>query len=143
MSGEFCREPALAPNFQQLIPRFPTPRAEHAMTAKKPTPPEHLKPSTRDWFASVSRDYDLEPHHYRLLTLAGESWDRAVQARERLETDGIVFADDRGNIRAHPCIAIERDSRIAFARLIRELDLDVESPTSTRTGPPGIRSNGR
>ena len=39
-------------------------------------------------------------------------------------------------------IAVERDSRLAFARLVRELDLDTElTPDSTR--PPALHSNSR
>src|SRR4051794_2172435 len=88
-------------------------------TAVKPTqPPDHLRPATRKWFASVVENYELEPHHLRLLQLAGEAWDRAEQAREALEEHGLTFTDRFDCPRARPEVAIERDSRIAFARLL-------------------------
>jgi phage terminase small subunit len=81
-------------------------------------------------------DYDLQAHHLRLLTLAGEAWDRAAEARERIAADG-AYAEDRfGQLRAHPAIAVERDARLAFARLIRELALDDEEPPGPR--PPRV-----
>ena len=54
--------------------------------------PAHLRPNTKAWWQSVHRDYDLEEHHSRLLTMACEAWDRACQAREILAKDGIVIA---------------------------------------------------
>jgi P27 family predicted phage terminase small subunit len=101
-----------------------------------PKPPKHLKAETRRWWASVVAGYVLEDHHVRLLTLAGEAWDRGVAAREALAKDGMFFTDSRGNPRSHPAMAVERDTRIAFARLLRELDLDVEPPRSS-SRPPG------
>ena len=95
--------------------------------AKKYRVPGHLKPPTKAWFADCLANYQLEPHHVRLLQLAGEAWDRTQQARARLDAEGLTVTG-----RAHPCIAIERDSRTAFARLIRELDLDVEEPLPER-----------
>ena len=91
-------------------------------------PPGHLRAATRRWFAAVVADYDLDPHHVRLLTLAAEAWDRGQQAREVIDRDGMTFSDRFGQPKARPEIAIERDSRIGFARLIRELGLDVEPP---------------
>ncbi|WP_409363397.1 P27 family phage terminase small subunit [Bradyrhizobium sp. AUGA SZCCT0274] len=108
-----------------------------------PQAPSHLAEPTRNWWRSVIKAYQLEPHHLRLLQLAGESWDRSQEARMILAKDGVVVTDDRGNVRAHPAVAIERDSRIAFARLVRELDLDTEPPSSDRVAPVGLRSNRR
>lgn len=87
--------------------------------------PRHLRAGTRRWYASVLEEYDLEPHHQRLLQAAAEVWDRLQEAREALRKDG-TYVDGRYGVRAHPAVAVERDSRIAFARLLRELDLDGE-----------------
>ena len=94
--------------------------------------PKHLKPDTGEWFKSVIKDYELEPHHIRLLTLAGEAWDRCQEAREIVDKEGLTAKDRFGQLRQHPAISIERDCRIAFARLLRELNLDVESPETPR-----------
>ena len=85
-------------------------RDEMGLTMKAPP---HLGPETRKWFTSVVTTYHLEPHHLRLLQLAGEAWDRCQQAREAIAKEGLTVASGG---RAHPAIAIERDSRLAFAR---------------------------
>ncbi|WP_352536324.1 MULTISPECIES: P27 family phage terminase small subunit [unclassified Mesorhizobium] len=94
------------------------------------------------WWRSVVTDFELEGHHLRLLQLAAEAWDRSQQARAVTDKEGITTVDDRKNVRAHPAVGIEKDARTGFARLVRELDLDVEVPPS-RTRPPGSRSNRR
>ncbi len=102
--------------------------------------PKHLKSTTRRWFEGVLEEYELEPHHIRLLTLAGEAWDRCNQAREIIDREGMTYLDRFEAPKARPEIAIERDSRLAFARLIRELDLDV-SPPPEASRIPSLRSN--
>jgi P27 family predicted phage terminase small subunit len=104
--------------------------------------PGHLAHDTAAWWIHVHADFDLEPHHTRLLTLACEAYDRCAQARCLIDQDGPVTRTTDGGIKAHPAVAIERDARLAFARLLRELDLDTESPTE-RARPPGLRSNRR
>ena len=105
-------------------------------------PPAHLAPETADWWCAVLGDYELEAHHLRLLRLACEAWDRCQQAREILDRDGLTVPTGDGGLKAHPAIGIERDARTAFARLLRELDLDAEPPPD-RARPPALRSNRR
>lgn len=105
-------------------------------------PPAHLAPETADWWRTVLAGFDLEAHHLRLLRLACEAWDRTQQAREILDRDGLTISTADGGMKAHPAVAIERDSRLAFARLVRELDLDTEAPPD-RARPPALHSNRR
>ena len=107
----------------------------------KPTPPKHLSYATRRWWRGVLAVYDLEDHHLRLLQLACEAWDRAQQARQAITEFGLTFVDKHDQPRSRPEVQIERDSRIAFARLVRELDLDADAADPSR--PPSLRSNRR
>jgi len=101
--------------------------------------PRHLKPETRRWWVEVVTNFELESHHIRLLTMVAESWDRCQQAREGIAEHGLTYTDRHGARRPSPEISIERDSRIAFARLLRELGLDVAPPAECRTA--GIAGN--
>ncbi len=112
-------------------------------TKRQPSPPAHLTAPTQTWWKSVVTDYQLEPHHLRLLQLAGEAWDRAQQARQVLSDTGLTYQNRFGDPVLRPEAAVERDSRLAFARLVRELDPDVEPPSEGRARPPALRSNRR
>ena len=108
-----------------------------------PAPPAHLSADAQSWWRAVVTDYALELHHQRLLQSACESWDRMQQARQAIaDHGGLTFTDPKGTIRAHPAVAMERDARISFARLVRELDLDTGAP-SEAPRPPAITSNRR
>jgi P27 family predicted phage terminase small subunit len=106
-----------------------------------PQPPSHLSPSAAKWWSSAVEAYELHEHHLRLLQLACEAWDRSQEARALLDEEGLTVRTETGGRKAHPAVAIERDARLAVARFIRELDLDVEPPASDRYGPPPIFSN--
>lgn len=107
--------------------------------SKKPEAPDHLMPKTAQWWQSVVNEYTLEPHHIRLLTAAAEAWDRYQQAREAIAEHGTTYQDRFDQPKARPEVAIERDSRIAFSRMVRELGLDVSEPEESR--PPRIFGN--
>src|ERR1700687_122991 len=97
--------------------------------------PKHLKPATRKWFELVTKTYELEPHHERLLQLAAEAWDRGEEAREAIARHGLPCLDRYGGPRVRPEVGIENAARAGFARLIRELDLDVAAPASPSRPP--------
>jgi hypothetical protein len=44
--------------------------------------------------------------------------------------------------RKHPSVSIQAEARIAFSKIIRELDFDVES-SATASRPPALHSNQR
>jgi phage terminase small subunit len=91
-----------------------------------------LKAATRKWWVAVVDAYELEPHHLKLLEAACRCWDRLSEASDALRKDGTYVPDRYGALKAHPAVAVERDARIAFARLVRELDLEGETAPDPR-----------
>ena len=98
--------------------------------------PSYLATETQEWFAAVISDFELETHHVRLLTLACESWDECQAARAAISEHGQTYVDRYGQPRERPEVGIARQSRTIFARLVRELGLDIESKDTPR--PPRV-----
>ena len=103
--------------------------------------PDGLSEPTAAWWRQINREFVLEPHHLKLLTLAAQALDRVYEAREILARDGLTYTDCFGSPKARPETGIERDARLAFARLLRELDLDCAAPEASR--PAGFLSRVR
>ena len=78
----------------------------------------------------------------RLLTLACEAYDSAADAREVFRHEGKVYIDRFDQPKPRPEVTIQRDLAIGFARMLRELDLDVAGQTD-RARPPALTSNRR
>jgi len=101
-----------------------------------PEPPGHLSDESKALWRDINADYDLEAHEFKLLRLACEALDRANQARRALRRHGLTFVDFRGKPVARPEVAIERDSRTAFARLMAQLNLPMDDDETTVQGRP-------
>ncbi len=95
----------------------------------------HLTEDMRRFYRRVVRAYGLQDHHRRLVVCACEAHDRMTQARDQLAREGITTIDRHGQTRPHPAVSIERDSRIAFARMLRELGLADEADAAR---PPSL-----
>ncbi len=73
------------------------------------------------------KEWDLEDHHVRLLTLAAEAWDRAEEAKAILETEGITYKTRFGEPRAHPAVKTENDAKVLFYRVLDKIGLTRKS----------------
>lgn len=100
---------------------------------RPPQPPKHLGAAGRALWRSIVAEYELEPHHLAVLEAACQARDRMDEAHAAIERDG-AYLPGRFGTKAHPALAVERDSRIAMLRCLRELGLDLEAPATSR--PP-------
>jgi phage terminase small subunit len=100
--------------------------------------PRHLSSRSKRLYRELVRDYalDREPHALETLKLACEALDRCEQARQVLAAEGAFVSNRFGERRVHPAVAVERDSRLAALRALRELSLDGVDAADVR--PPRI-----
>jgi P27 family predicted phage terminase small subunit len=91
-----------------------------------PPPPAHLGEPERLIWAGVFADFKLEVGvSIAVLTTALEAHQRAREAREAIEVDGMTVIGRDGQAKAHPLLAVERDARQAWLSGIRALGLEL------------------
>jgi len=90
---------------------------------KRPDPPAHLSKEMKEFWTGVFERKNLQPHEILILAKACEAFDRGEQARQILDKEGFTFEDRFGQPRARPEVAIERDSRAQFAKLLSQIHL--------------------
>lgn len=101
--------------------------------------PKELKADGRKFYQATLKEFDASsfgPHDFELLAQAAAALDRIAEATAQIKTDGAYYIDRWNQPRPHPGHAVERDNRILFARLVRELNLSTDKPEETR--PPGL-----
>jgi len=98
-------------------------------------PPGYLKAPGKRLWRDVTAQFALEPFHLHILAGACQAADRMEEARSILDADGLVVLDAKGTARPHPCVSVERDSRTAMLRALRELALDA---AADEVRPPRI-----
>ncbi len=99
--------------------------------------PKHLSKSSKEFFNSIMNAYELEEHHIKILTLACECLDRAKNAQIQIEKGGLFILDRYKKPTISPAVRVKEQAEITFARLIRELGLDLEPPREPGR-PPGL-----
>ncbi len=105
-----------------------------AMVGEKP--PEHLSKDAQGFWRWATDEYRLTQDDLKVLLMACEAMDRCIQARKRLAKQGLTYTDRFGQPKSRPEIAIERDSRLAFARLVKQLGLGKKLGREMTTDNP-------
>lgn len=120
------------------------------MSEPKPEPPRHLSVEARVLWRHFHDQYDFEPWETKTLRLALDALDRASAARRAIRRYGLTYQDRFGAPHARPEVAIERDARQAWIRLMTALDLPTEEEPSAQVrtirgtfGPRTPRGQGR
>jgi phage terminase small subunit len=96
--------------------------------------PNYLATEGRAFFEGIAGEYELDPPALALLAAASKQLDRIAEARAVLQKEPVIVQDRFGQSRTHPAVEVERNASVCFARLLREIGLDLEPPPDSR--PP-------
>ena len=87
----------------------------------------------------MAREYGIsDSGGLELLETYCRAADRCAGATREIERDGMVTKDRFGQLRPHPLLSVERDSRSQMVQSLKALNLDLE-PIRDRIGRPGGR----
>ncbi|MDA8124031.1 MAG: hypothetical protein M0009_02420 [Deltaproteobacteria bacterium] len=101
-----------------------------------PKAPKHLSSEAKKIWKEILAEYSIDDAAgLRILRVALESFDRAQAARVAIDRDGLTVIDKAGQVKSHPLLPIERDSRAAFLSGLKGLNLDI-LPPQNRPGRP-------
>lgn len=87
-------------------------------------PPVHLSERAKDLWSKLVPRRARSPERVALLQAALEALDRADQAREAINREGLTTTTKTtGAVHIHPLARIEREARQQFARIWSDLSL--------------------
>ena len=106
---------------------------------KKIRPPGHLTKEAKEIWTEILTEYSIDDAAgLRILRVSLEAFDRWQAARTAIDRDGLTVIDKAGQVKSHPLLPIERDSRAAFLAGLKGLNLDLE-PLRSGPGRPAGR----
>lgn len=93
----------------------------------QPRAPAHLSKEAKQLWKKLTGEYQLDDQAgIVILTQALEAFDRVRGCQARIAEDGETIVDRFGQIKSHPLLATERDSRAAMLNALKALNLDLE-----------------
>lgn len=105
--------------------------------ARGPAPPGHLSGAAQALWNEIHAGWVLDPSQISVLAVSLQAFDRAEQARQLIDREGVTVKDRWQQTKAHPALNVERDSRAAYLAGLRQLGLDLVAPAGRIGRPPG------
>jgi P27 family predicted phage terminase small subunit len=100
--------------------------------------PKHLSKEAKQWWRQLYDEYQITDSAGRLILLGlVEAFDRMRKAQEIILAEGEMIKDRFEQMKAHPLITVEKDSRSAVLAGLKALNVDLEPPNSMIGRPPG------
>jgi phage terminase small subunit len=96
--------------------------------------PKGLNYAGQQFWKSVVAEYELFPHERKLLEAACQCWDRIVECRAAIKEHGTTYIDRYNQPRERPEAVAERQNKVLFTRLVREIGLTIAAADESR--PP-------
>jgi P27 family predicted phage terminase small subunit len=100
-------------------------------------PPKNLSargPGRKFWRQVHSQYEVVEEHDLRLLEMCCDCLDKIADAEATIQSEGAYYNDRWNQPRQHPAHKEIKDNKSLFARLVREMGLNLE-PTKSNTPP--------
>lgn len=91
---------------------------------KHPPAPPEMSPEARALWRRIVAEFEFDAGEREVLEALCRAYQRQREAQAILDRDGIVMTTRFGEVRAHPAVAIARDSATLLARLVSQLKLE-------------------
>ena len=84
----------------------------------------------------MGKEYDfVDGGGLQLLKIYCEAYDRALDCRERIKKNGMLYLDRFKQPRPHPLLTAEKEAKAIMLTALRQMNLDV-LPNNPHVGRP-------
>src|SRR5512139_1316831 len=77
----------------------------------------------RTLWRDVLKEWTIGPDSLEVLRTACDSLDRYIKAKKILDTEGLTFTTNSGQVKKHPCCEIVKNERAGFLSAMKALNL--------------------
>lgn len=97
------------------------------MSTKRPPTPRRLGSGGRKLWLDIVGAFEIEPHEVAALEAACLARDRLLAAQDLIDAEGLVI-EGRYGAKAHPAVAVVRDSSRLMLAALKDLGLEEVAP---------------